>query len=251
LFAGPPGVGKTHLAELIAKEQTPPSQKEAATLALIHGESSPPARPTRKPHHSATLQSLTGGARLNIGELGLAHAGILLLDELAEFPAPTLDALREPMDDGMVRLSRAQGQLNYPARFQLIATMNPCPCGYFFSSVRSCRCQPSKVRSYLGKARGPLLDRFHMLVWLDPNDPNYARANNLCAALIDGNELTTMEQPPTLAPNGVSNRSAERTKQLLECLEDHFPASPAKMREAAAWHLRHLGTMVREIDGLI
>lgn len=126
-------------------------------------------RPFRSPHHSATVPALVGGgARARPGEISLAHHGVLFLDELPEFGRAALEALREPLETGMVAVARAARHIRYPAAFQLIAAMNPCPCGRLGDPTGSCRCSPDVVRLYLGRISGPLLDRLDMQVELPP-----------------------------------------------------------------------------------
>lgn len=108
-----------------------------------------------------------GGQSLKPGEVTLAHRGVLFLDEIAEFSRHSLEALREPLDSGRIELSKAQGSVSYPAQFLLCATTNPCPCGYFFSKNKTCRCKPSDSRQYISKISGPLLDRFCLQVWME------------------------------------------------------------------------------------
>jgi len=122
-------------------------------------------RPTRCPHHTATSAALVGGGSPpRPGEISLAHHGVLFLDELPESQRRALEALREPMENGRITLSRAARQAEFPARFQLIAAMNPCPCGYWGSTQKACRCTPDQVARYQGKLSGPLLDRIDMQV---------------------------------------------------------------------------------------
>jgi magnesium chelatase family protein len=122
-------------------------------------------RPTRSPHHTASAVALVGGGSPpRPGEISLAHEGVLFLDELPEFPRQALEALREPLESGHITISRAAQRAEFPARFQLIAAMNPCPCGYLGSRTRACRCTPDQVARYQGKLSGPLIDRIDLHV---------------------------------------------------------------------------------------
>ena len=122
-------------------------------------------RPTSAPHHTASAVALVGGGSPpRPGEISLAHRGVLFLDELPEFPRAALEALREPLESGTITISRAAHRAEFPACFQLIAAMNPCPCGYLGSSLRACRCSPEQVSRYQGKLSGPLLDRIDLHV---------------------------------------------------------------------------------------
>jgi len=117
-------------------------------------------RPVRMPHHSASGPALVGGGTSpRPGELSLAHHGILFLDEFAEFPRHVLEMIRQPLEEGFVTVSRAKGTIRFPAEFMLVAAMNPCPCGYFGSDARRCKCTPGQIERYLSKISGPLVDR--------------------------------------------------------------------------------------------
>jgi len=117
-------------------------------------------RPVRMPHHTASGPALVGGGTTpRPGELSLAHFGILFLDEFAEFPRHVLEMIRQPLEDGFVAVSRAKGTIKFPAQFMLVAAMNPCPCGYFGSDARRCKCTPNQIERYLSKISGPLVDR--------------------------------------------------------------------------------------------
>mgnify|MGYP001818619068 CR=1 FL=1 len=171
LLSGPPGTGKTLLASRLPGILPPLAREEAVTVlalrSLLDSESSSTSsqRPFRAPHHSASMAALIGGGRIpQPGEISLAHCGVLFLDELPEFPRHTLDALRQPLEEGSVSLSRAQMSARYPARFQLVAAMNPCPCGFDGDPQRHCRCTPTAVQRYTQRLSGPLLDRFDLHV---------------------------------------------------------------------------------------
>ncbi len=171
LMIGPPGSGKSMLAQRLAGLLPALSQQQAlesAAMLSLAGQFQPLrwARPAyRHPHHSATMAALVGGgAPPRPGEISLAHHGLLFLDELPEFSRLALEALREPLENGRITLSRAKHQAEFPARFQLIAAMNPCPCGYLGASQPACRCAPEQIQRYQGKLSGPLLDRIDMQV---------------------------------------------------------------------------------------
>ena len=171
LMVGPPGCGKTLLAQLMVKLLPGLSKEQALEIASIRSVANLPVaaqwwqRPIRAPHHSATAVALVGGGtRARPGEISLAHNGVLFLDELAEFKPSVLDCLREPLESGCITISRANYQVVFPAQFQLLAAMNPCPCGQASNPGSNCRCSPEKVNRYLSKISGPLLDRFDLIV---------------------------------------------------------------------------------------
>ena len=171
LMMGAPGSGKSMLAQRFAGLLPPMTTEEAlesAAVASLGGRftlDSWAVRPTCAPHHTASAVALVGGGSPpRPGEISLAHGGVLFLDELPEFPRAALEALREPLESGHITISRAAQRADFPARFQLIAAMNPCPCGYLGSMLRACRCSPDQVSRYQGKLSGPLLDRIDLHV---------------------------------------------------------------------------------------
>lgn len=169
LMVGPPGSGKSMLAPRLAGILPPMTQDEAlesAALQSIAGGFCPTRwsrRPFRAPHHTASPVALVGGGTVpRPGEISLAHHGVLFLDELPEFERKVLEVLREPIEAGHVTISRAAQQTDFPCRFQLVAAMNPCPCGYLGHPQRACRCSPDAIARYQGRISGPLLDRIDL-----------------------------------------------------------------------------------------
>ena len=174
LLSGPPGAGKTMLARCLPGILPPLELEEALEVAQVRsllGELSGPrplkwARPFRAPHHGVSAAGLIGGGSgvAQPGEISRAAHGVLFLDELAEFQAPVLQALRQPLETGRVTITRSGGSVSYPARFTLVAATNPCPCGWAGDPVRSCRCTPGAIATYQRRLSGPLLDRIDLKV---------------------------------------------------------------------------------------
>jgi magnesium chelatase family protein len=179
LMVGPPGAGKSMLAHRLPGLLPQLSHLQALEVAAIAGLSAGGATfnrhpPFRAPHHCATAAALVGGgARPRPGEISLAHHGVLFLDELPEFDRRALEALREPLETGRVAIARAAHTLEYPACFQLIAAMNPCPCGWRGHPRIACRCTPEQASRYRARLSGPLLDRIDLQIELPPPDPGW------------------------------------------------------------------------------
>ena len=176
LMVGPPGSGKSMLAKRMVSILPDMSREEMIETTEIHSvcgltsRSNPivDTRPFRAPHHTTSAAALSGGALLQPGEMSLAHNGVLFLDELPEFHRDVREALRQPIEDGCISVSRVHGTATYPCRFMLVAAMNPCKCGYYGSGVRECSCTPSAIERYRQRISGPLLDRIDLHVEARP-----------------------------------------------------------------------------------
>ena len=263
LLIGPPGAGKSMLADRLAGLLPEMTAAEALASAALLSVSSQGLdarrfgqRPVRSPHHSASAVALVGGGSPpRPGEISLAHAGVLFLDELPEFPRAALEALREPLETGHITISRAAHQAQYPARFQLVAAMNPCPCGWlgaFAASGRQCTCSGDAVRRYQARLSGPLLDRIDMQIEVPALRPaellpsagaRAAEAKQECSAAVAarvrearGRQLARQGTPNALLNAGqieTGLRLAEPSRALLEQVADRLGWSARSLHRVA------------------
>lgn len=192
LMTGPPGSGKSMLAQRLPGLLPPLSREESlevAAIAAVARTAAPSSRPFRAPHHTASAHAIVGGGpAARPGEVSLAHHGVLFLDELPEFDRRVLEALREPLESGVVSIVRANQRAEYPARFQLVAAMNPCPCGRAGQVKPACKCEPRRVEGYRARISGPLLDRIDLQLSLPVVD---AGALDGSAAVPPGEQALT------------------------------------------------------------
>lgn len=221
LFYGPPGTGKTMLAQCLPSILPPLATEQVMEVAAIHSLAglerlrTSCVPPFRSPHHTATAPAMVGGgAKANPGEVSLAHNGVLFLGELPEFQRRVLEVMREPLESGSVVISRANYKTRYPSNFQLIAAMNPCPCGYQGDAAKNCRCSPDQIRRYQDKISGPLLDRIDLQIMLSPLNKGELHSSAKGVSSTDIRKLINLARTLQQQRQGVLN--SQLNQGLLE-----------------------------------
>ncbi|MBP6005324.1 YifB family Mg chelatase-like AAA ATPase [Candidatus Saccharibacteria bacterium] len=266
LLNGTPGAGKTMLAKAARGILPPMNKSEMMEVNKIHSLTRElndliSERPFRSPHHTASNISLIGGGKIpKPGEVSLAHNGILFLDELPEFPKTALEVLRQPLEDGYVSIARAQASLSFPADFILIATQNPCPCGYYGDNLKECICNLHQIQRYQKKISGPLLDRIDLLVNIErvPLDQMQNQTNLETSEKLRSQVITARKLQSDRYKDCSINQNSQLTNKLIKqfcsldktCLELTYQAqSRLKLTGRSYQRVLRVARTIADLDG--
>jgi len=264
LMVGPPGSGKSMLAQRLPGIMPPLDQQTALEVAGVHSVAKGGfdslhwrKRPFQAPHHTASGVALVGGGSIpRPGEISLAHGGVLFLDELTEFPRSVLDVLREPLENGEIHISRAARQASFPARFQLVAAMNPCPCGFYGESSGQCRCSPELINRYQSRLSGPLLDRIdlHITVpWQDYQELKQAKKGESSAAVRERVEKVRNHQlvRANCSNAELSGQQLQQVAPLDQACEELMSSAASKLKLSlrSCHRLQRVARTIADLDG--